>query len=340
MLEYFLKLGSCYAKDFTYEIPEEKYIGITEEEAVERYEKIVRENCLLLKEQGYEFTLSGGLDSSLMFVLAEPERAFCCQVDGNKDYAYAQRLYPDVIKESSFMDISMESQIIESQKLWDRPHCRRSDFYDYHVYHQYPKVAVGEHPNWCNYLRFLKHGRKSRMKMYIDMKQIFSDDEVREFGYTPPELELKNDTFEDFQAMVEDWTLLARRIFYHFRGKVESPYLMKNANDFLKGLPIHLKTNKKLIKAVAKRNLPEFICARRKSTNAYKRFDPKWAKYRQIELNNLIEKYLLNPEMKIFEHIPYEVSRKHRKSFMRAWNLLNLAIWFEVHDDSTVLEQN
>lgn len=332
MLEYFLKIGTCYAKDFTYEVPSDKMLNIKREDAINEYEKILKDNCDLLRDQGYIFSLSGGLDSSLMFALAKPDKAFCCQVDGNKDYGYAKRLYPDVIKESSFMDIPMETQIIENQKLWNVPHCRRADFYDYHIYHQYDNVAVGEHPNYCRYLEYLKRGRQSRLKLFIDWCQLFSDDQIREFGYDPPTIQLVEETFDDFMAFVEDWTKLTRKIFYHFRGKCESPYLMENARDYFKRLPIHLKTDKTIIREVAKRNLPEFISTRKKDTKVYKKFNPKYAAYRQVELDNLKNKYLMNPEMKIFDHLPYEVVRKYLKDFRRCWNLLNLAIWFEVHD--------
>jgi len=333
MLNYFLKMGSCYIKDFTYDVPKKKNLNIDHKDAVDQYEKMLRENCVLLRDQGYEFSLSGGLDSSIMFVLGEPGRAFCCQVDGNQDYGYAKRLFPDVIKESSFMDIPMETQIIENQKLWDVPHCRRADFYDHHIYHQYDKVAVGEHPNYCNYIEYLKRGRSSRLKLFIDWCQLFSDDQIREFGYDPPVIKLNEETFDDFMAFVEDWTQITRKIFYKFRGKVESPYLMDNTRKFFKQLPIHLKTNKTIIREVAKRVLPEFITSRRKDTKVYKKFNPTYAAYRQVELDNLRKKYLMNPEMKIFDHLPYEVVRKYIKDFRRCWNFLNLAIWFEVHNE-------
>jgi len=332
MLGYYLKMGTCYAKDFTYTIPEDKMIGIKWNDAINKYESILRSNCISLKDQGYEFSLSGGLDSSIMFVLGKPNRAFCCQVDGNKDYGYAKRLYPEVIKESSFMDIPMETQLIENQKLWDVPHCRRADFYDYHIYHQYDKVAVGEHPNYCRYLEYLKRGRSSRLKLFIDWCQLFNDDQIREFGYDPPNIKLKEETFDDFMAFVEDWTKLTRKIFYHFRGKVESPFMMNNAVNFFKRLPIELKTDKQIIREVGKRNVPEFINSRRKDTKVYKEFNPKYAAYRKVELENLKKKYLMNPEMKIFDHLPYEVVRKYLKDFRICWNFLNLSIWYEVHN--------
>jgi len=334
MLGHFLKMGTCYAKDFTYKVPDEKLIGIGWDDAIDKYETILRDNCISLKEQGYEFSLSGGLDSSIMFALGKPERAFCCQVDGNRDYGYAKRLYPDVIKESSFMDIPMETQLIENQKLWDVPHCRRADFYDHHIYHQYDKVAVGEHPNYCRYIEYLKRGRSSRLKMFIDWCQIFNDEQIREFGYEPPKIQLQEETFDDFMAFIEDWTKLTRKIFYHFRGRAESPFMMQNAVDLFKRLPIELKTNKQIIREVGKRNLPEFINTRRKDTRVYKEFNPTYAAYRKVELENLKKKYLMNPEMKIFDHLPYEVVRKHLKDFRRCWNFLNLAIWYEVHHDN------
>jgi len=332
MLEYFLMIGTCYAKDFTYTVPNKKLIGIDWDDAVRQYEDMLRQNCLYLKDEGYEFSLSGGLDSSIMFALAAPDRAFCCQVDGNRDYGYAKRFYPDVIKESSFMHIPMETQLIENQKLWDIPHCRRADFYDYHIYHQYDKVAVGEHPNYCNYLHYLKRGKSSRLKLFLDWCQIFTPDEIREFGYEPPVIKLEREAFDDFMAFVEDWTKLTRKIFYKFRGKVESPFLMDNTLNFFKQLPIELKTNKNIIREVGKRNLPEFINIRRKDTRVYKQFNPTYAAYRKVELDALKKKYLMNPEIEIFNHLPYEVVRKHMiKDFRKCWNLLNLAIWYEVH---------
>jgi hypothetical protein len=69
------------------------------------------------------------------------------QVDGNEDYEYAKRLYPDVIK-IEFNEVDIERILTDIQSIWKEHHCMMSDMYDYYVYKQFPNrlIIVGEEP--------------------------------------------------------------------------------------------------------------------------------------------------------------------------------------------------
>lgn len=96
------------------------------------------------------YTLSGGIDSSLIFSYLDNPTCFCVQVDGNDDYDYAKKLYPNVIK-IEFNDVDIEKILTEVQSIWkDGFHCMMSDMYDYFVYKQFEDrlIIVGEEPRY------------------------------------------------------------------------------------------------------------------------------------------------------------------------------------------------
>ncbi len=111
------------------------------------YEEILKVNIRNLNYLDPVYTLSGGIDSSLIFSYLDNPECFCVQVDGNEDYDYAKKLYPDVIK-IEFNDVDVEKILTEIQSLWDEFHCMMSDMYDYFVYQQFPGrfIIVGEEP--------------------------------------------------------------------------------------------------------------------------------------------------------------------------------------------------
>lgn len=117
------------------------------------YREILGCTIKKLHELNPVYTLSGGIDSSLIFSYLDKPECFCVQVDGNEDYEYAKRLYPDVIK-IEFNNVDIEKILTEIQTLWKVHHCMMSDMYDYFVYQQFPGrlIIVGEEP------RFDAHG--------------------------------------------------------------------------------------------------------------------------------------------------------------------------------------
>lgn len=113
------------------------------------YEGFLKHNIKKLEKLNPVYTLSGGIDSSLIFSYLESPECFCVQVDGNSDYEFAKTLYKDVIK-IEFNNIDIEKILMEVQSLPNGPHCGMSDFYDYFVYRQYPGrlIVLGEEPRY------------------------------------------------------------------------------------------------------------------------------------------------------------------------------------------------
>lgn len=111
------------------------------------YEELLKCNIERLDKLNPIYTLSGGIDSSLIFSYLNNPECFCVQVDGNEDYDYAKKLYPDTIK-IEFNEVDIEKILTEIQSMWDEFHCMMSDMYDYFVYQQFPNrlIVVGEEP--------------------------------------------------------------------------------------------------------------------------------------------------------------------------------------------------
>lgn len=127
---------------------------------LKEYEIFLKRKIDKLNEMNPIYTLSGGIDSSLIFSYLDNPDCFCVQVDGNSDYEFAKRLNPNVIK-IEFNDIDIEKLLVEVQAL-DGPHCGMSDFYDYFVYNQFPGrlIIVGEEPRYHNNINVSKNIRK------------------------------------------------------------------------------------------------------------------------------------------------------------------------------------
>ena len=75
------------------------------------YETILKYNIRNLDRLNPIYTLSGGIDSSLIFSYLDNPECFCVQVDGNEDYDYAKKLYPNVIK-IEFNNVDVEKILI------------------------------------------------------------------------------------------------------------------------------------------------------------------------------------------------------------------------------------
>ena len=142
MFSNYFKYGSEYTP---LKAPKQIKIGL------KSFEEILHFNIKKLSNNNPIYTLSGGIDSSLIFSFLEKPDCFCVQVDGNEDYEYAKKLDPNVLK-IEFNNVDIEKILTEIQTLWDRPHCMLSDMYDYYVYTQFPKriIIVGEEPRYVD----------------------------------------------------------------------------------------------------------------------------------------------------------------------------------------------
>jgi len=128
---------------------------------IKTYESLLRCKIKELDRLNPIYTLSGGIDSSLIFSYLNKPECFCAQVNGNEDYEYAKKICPDVIK-IEFNDIDIEKLLIEVQSLPNGPYCGMSDFYDYFVYQQFPDrlIIVGEEPRFHNNINITRDIRK------------------------------------------------------------------------------------------------------------------------------------------------------------------------------------
>lgn len=116
---------------------------------VKTYEAILKCKIEELDKFNPIYTLSGGIDSSLIFSYLDTPECFCVQVDGNDDYEFAKRLYPNVIK-IEFNNVDIEKILIEIQSIWNKFYYNISDMYDYFVYQQFPDrlIITGEEPRF------------------------------------------------------------------------------------------------------------------------------------------------------------------------------------------------
>lgn len=324
MIPEYLKYGSV-SNDYSYTIP--TYLDIEFEEAVSKYESIIEENISILNRENPVYTLSGGIDSSLIFSFLNKPKCFCAQVNGNDDYYFASKLCPGVKKNDGFNYINLEDILIELQTIWDNPHCMRSDIYDYYVYNQYNLIVVGEDPNHVNAIDYLNKGRPY-IHNFIKEIEVFSNKEIEEFGYNIPKIELKRDSIIDVVNFVYDWwTKVNRKIFFRFEN-IKSPYMMDNATSFYKSLPLKYQCNKKLVRELVRRRLPQYILDRPKRTGDS--FNRVFMSEHSDQLTALKEKYLIDKNKNIFHFLDYNLVQKHLVSFKKMWRLLNLAIWLEI----------
>ena len=154
-IKKYLEYGSAF--DIPYIEDERIAVGMN------TYESILESTIMKLDKLNPVYTLSGGIDSSLIFSFLDKPECFCVQVDGNDDYNYAKKLYSDVVK-IEFNITDLEKILFEIQSLWEYPHCMLSDMYDYYVYKQFEGrlIIVGEEPIYIEGDRLLDWSKVSR----------------------------------------------------------------------------------------------------------------------------------------------------------------------------------
>jgi len=143
---------------------------------IKTYEALLKCTIQRLDKLNPIYTLSGGIDSSLIFSYLDNPECFCAQANGNDDYAYAKRLYPNVIK-IEFNDVDIEEILTKVQSLYDEPYCNMSDMYDYFVYTRFPDriIIVGEEPRFVGGINIAKYTRRLFFKFWpmVDSPYIY-----------------------------------------------------------------------------------------------------------------------------------------------------------------------
>lgn len=130
------------------------------------------------------YTLSGGIDSSLIFSYLDNPECFCAQANGNEDYHYAKKLYP-MLNKISFNDVDIEEILTKIQSLYNKPYCNMSDMYDYFVYTRFPNrlIIVGEEPRFDdNGINITKNIRRLFFKFrytHVDSPYMYNENLYR-----------------------------------------------------------------------------------------------------------------------------------------------------------------
>jgi hypothetical protein len=207
------------------------------------------------------------------------------------------------------------------------------DFYDWHIYQQFPHklIITGEEHSIVDILYILSQNG-SLIERFFKTIEVFTDEEIYEFGYKPLSYNLRKNNIEHLITFVEEWwTVANRKIFFSNRKiRTESPYFSDEADSFYRRLPYSLKHNKKLKKAIAKKRLPEFISNRPKRTHQSRQSpNPVFLNNNKHQYNSLVNKYLKDENKKLFKYLSYELVQKYLNNYRKMWALLNLSIWIE-----------
>ena len=165
---------------------------------------------------------------------------------------------------------------------------------------------------------------------------IFPDDELEELGLVPHRPQLREDKLNHIIRFAFDWgynNVYKRRtkVFGdRFNLNIYSPfYNNKKFVDFCLSLPMEMKYCLGRGKHILKESVPV-------SDEVKDKIIPKLSdhiyKYIKNDFNILLKKYLNNKNNILFKYLPFEVVQKHLDNYMHSWQLLNLAIWLEIHD--------
>lgn len=116
--------------------------------------------------------------------------------------------------------------------------------------------------------------------------------------------------------------------------EIRSPFLDPNLAEFCLSLPASFKVDsnidKKLLRASCSHLWPESIRNRRKQ--GFGADVKSWLNKSDVQL--LIKEYLLNPNKKMFKKLNFDVVQSYALGSQnyQTWALLNLSIWFELHE--------
>jgi hypothetical protein len=268
---------------------------------------------------------------------------FYCFVDGNgPDHAMMEDHGNSIIARASFLNQ-----------------------YDFHKAKEYLISSFLREISESNkiILKFLK--REQIINSYIEslpinqFRIIFDDSDVSKFGLEPFKLELRNETIDDidqllfhikeesadlFYKMIEN--TLGCKSYHPLRRQdildicMETPYEIKNALGFQK-LPFREICNKWVNYEIAARPKLDWT-PKVPSRNNWMIGD--WDFNYPINLESfksLIDKYLGKKDRKLYNYLDYDLVVPYYSNqppgitrFSRQiWNLLNLSVWLECHDD-------
>jgi len=174
---------------------------------------------------------------------------------------------------------------------------------------------------------------------YFHDYRAFAVETLKDFGFKEPLLELKNDTLKDFRMALADWfwpgTLSTFKYAESFGVDMLSPYFVNSDLwNFCLSLPIEmvscLGAGKFVLREAMRDLLPPNLQTRHALT-----FYPHKKTYYDIKRNvmQLTDKYLSDPDAKIYNYLDYKLVRSLRKYHRRLpeWHLTHLAIWLEVN---------
>lgn len=177
--------------------------------------------------------------------------------------------------------------------------------------------------------------KKSYLQCYLDNYSIFSDEEIKEFGYSPPFYELRNDNFQELVQCIVDWLVPNRSTSNEFARifgiEIDSPYFKSEEMiNFCLSLPIEYRycfgSKKHILKESLYRDLPKFILN-------LQNFNPNENNLSKVQdqISDLFERYLKNKDLKIYNYLDYDIV-SNISNFRKLWHLLNLSIWLEIHN--------
>lgn len=168
----------------------------------------------------------------------------------------------------------------------------------------------------------------------------FSDAEIRELGVTaeykkdyglsldPKTLNtcLNMDLMDVFQG---DFMVKDDRISMMNSIELRNPFLDKDLVEFCVSLPAKYKVDenqRKIIlrKAFGDKLHPDILS---KSKQGFGAPRERWLRKPAVE--ELTQKYLKNPQNKMFRYLSYDVVQKHLSYGQKHWSLLVLGIWFD-----------
>ena len=168
----------------------------------------------------------------------------------------------------------------------------------------------------------------------------FSDAEIRELGVTaeykkdyglnldPKTLNtcLNMDLMDVFQG---DFMVKDDRISMMNSIELRNPFLDKDLVEFCVSLPAKYKVDenqRKIIlrKAFGDKLHPDIL---NKSKQGFGAPRERWLRKPAVE--ELTQKYLKNPQNKMFRYLSYDAVQKHLSYGQKHWSLLVLGIWFD-----------
>jgi asparagine synthetase B (glutamine-hydrolysing) len=188
----------------------------------------------------------------------------------------------------------------------------------------------------------------------------FQDDEVKELGLEPYDLELRHEGIKHMDNLLCTAKDTAYKLYFKMVEEIfgykfdDSVFTNDSAiNQYIK-IPIEAKNclglSKPIIRKIASDYLPEIISKRDK-------LDWEWDAERLSSMllvgdeyfsypikfesiKELVDTFLMNKNLKIYNHLDYDKAKKHFHGFTtsrlaaKLWSLLNLSCWLEVKDEN------